>query len=81
MESVVDAIVDHLDDSSWTERELGGLASSHVQYGVTAAMYEPVREALIDTLREACGDVFTPEAEKAWREAYAQIAAAMLARH
>ena len=74
-------IVDHLDDSSWTERELGGLATSHVQYGVTAAMYEPVREALIDTLREACGDAFTAEAEKAWREAYAQIAAAMLARH
>lgn len=75
------AIVDHLDDPEWTERELGGLATSHVEYGVTSAMYGYVRDALIDTLREACGDAFTDEAEKAWREAYARIAAAMLARH
>lgn len=72
------AIVDHLDDPSWTSRELGALASSHVGYGVTDAMYQPVGEALIDTLREACGDGFDADAERVWREAYGAITAAML---
>lgn len=71
------AIVDHLDDPSWTARELGALASSHVGYGVTDAMYAPVGEALIDTLREACGESFDAEAERLWRAAYGAITKAM----
>lgn len=74
------AIVDHLEDPEWTDRELGALAASHTQYGVSASMYPLVGEALIDTLREACGEAFTPEAEAAWRTAYARIEAAILAR-
>ncbi len=74
------AIVDHLEDPAWTERELGQLAASHTEYGVMASMYPMVGEALLDTLREACGEAFTPEAETAWRGAYARIEAAMLAR-
>jgi hemoglobin-like flavoprotein len=71
------AIVDHLDDPEFTERELASLAKSHVGYGVTAEMFVPVGDALIDTLREACGEDFTTDAERAWRNAYASIAAAM----
>jgi hemoglobin-like flavoprotein len=74
------AIVDHLDDPAWTDRELGPLASSHVDYGVTPAMYPLVREALIDTLREACGEIFDEDVERNWRAAYARIESAMLAR-
>jgi hemoglobin-like flavoprotein len=40
-------------------------------------MYAPVGDALVDTVREACGDVFTADAERVWREAYASIARAM----
>lgn len=71
------AIVDHLEDPEWTARELGNLASRHVDYGVNESMYAPVGEALVDTLREACGTTFTPEAEEAWKRAYASIATAM----
>ncbi|MBC7171703.1 MAG: flavoprotein [Polyangiaceae bacterium] len=73
------AIVDHLDDPEWTQRTLESLAAGHVGYGVTAPMYDHVGDALIDTLREGCGDAFSPEVERAWREAYARISAAMLA--
>jgi hemoglobin-like flavoprotein len=73
------AIVDHIEDPVWIEHELGHMAASHVGYGVSAEMYAPVGEALIDTLREACGESWTPEAERAWRSAYAALSAAMSA--
>jgi len=41
-------------------------------------MYPWIGEALIATLREACEDTWTPEAERAWTEAYASLVAAML---
>ncbi len=73
------AIVDHLDDPDWTKRELSALAASHEGYGATPVMYEWLGDALIDTLREGCGETFTPEVERTWREAYARISAAILA--
>jgi len=74
------AIVDNLDDPQWLSRELGGLVSNHVGYGVTDEMYPWVGEALIATLAEACGDAWTTDAERAWTAAYAALVAAMLAR-
>ena len=71
------AIVDHLDDPVWVERELGALAHAHHGYGVSADMYPPVGAALIATLKEACGSDWTPEAEEAWAAAYQRLAAAM----
>lgn len=47
------ALVDHLDDSAWLDRELGKLAASHEHYGVTREMYPWVGEALVATVREA----------------------------
>ncbi len=72
------AIVDHLDDPQWLGRELGTLAANHAAYGVTAEMYPWVGEALIATVREACGDAWTDAAEHAWRSAYASIETAIL---
>jgi len=71
-------LVDHLDDPAWLGRELATLAANHASYGVTAAMYPWVGEALLATLREACGDAWTDEAERAWTEAYASLVAAIL---
>jgi hemoglobin-like flavoprotein len=68
------AIVDHLDDPAWLERELSALAASHASYGVTAEMYGWVGDALIATLREACGDAWSDDAERAWRKAYGSLA-------
>ena len=73
------AIVDHLDDPEWLGRVLAMLAANHVSYGVTAKMYPWVGEALIATLREACGDAWSPEAERAWVDAYASLEKAILA--
>src|SRR5262245_31567646 len=72
------AIVDHPDDPSWLGRELATLAANHSSYGVTAEMYPWVGEALIATLREACGDDWSDAAEHAWAEAYASIVTSIL---
>lgn len=73
------AIVDHMNDPAWLDRELRGIVVSHASYGVTQEMYDWVGTALITTLREACGDAWTAEAEQAWSEAYAAIARAIVA--
>lgn len=66
-------IVDHVEDPAWLARELHVVAESHVRYGVRPEMYAWVGEALIDTLRDACGDEWSDAAERAWREAYDRI--------
>lgn len=71
-------IVDHIEDAAWVERELRNLHQSHAGYGVTDEMYPWVGEALIDTIREALGEEFTPEVERNWREAYAMLTKAVL---
>lgn len=73
------AVVDHLDDPAWAQRELSALAQSHVGYGVTHEMYPWVGEALIDALRVSCGAAWSEEADRAWRQAYAAITQAVLA--
>ena len=73
------AIVDHVNDPTWMSRELGALAASHTSYGVTLEMYPWVGDALIATIREACGDSWTAEAEQAWRDAYGVVANAIIA--
>lgn len=73
------SIVDHVDDPAWLDRELVSLATKHVGYGVTREMYAWVGDALIETLRAACGDTWTDEAERAWRAAYGSIAEKILA--
>ena len=54
------------------------LAARHVTYGVTPAMYQPVGEALIWTLKQGLGDGFTPEVEAAWTDAYTILSEAMV---
>jgi hemoglobin-like flavoprotein len=49
-----------------------------VRYGVTAEMYPWVGEALIATLREACGPEWSEQAEEAWVEAYDRLTRAVL---
>jgi hemoglobin-like flavoprotein len=72
------ALIDNLDDPAWLERELSTLATNHAKYGVTPEMYPWVGDALVDTLREACGSAWTDEAERGWTEAYASLTRAIL---
>ncbi|MCX5742810.1 MAG: globin domain-containing protein [Proteobacteria bacterium] len=72
------ALVDHLDDPTWIARELGAMTASHRGYGVRPEMYPWVGDALIATLRDACGATWSDAAERAWLAAYDRLAQAML---
>ena len=55
------------------------LAIKHVGYGVKAAHYRPVGEALIWTLGKGLGEDFSPEVETAWLSAYGLLTSVMIA--
>lgn len=73
------ALIDNLDDPTWLGRELPNLARSHATYGVSAEMYPWVGDALVATLREACGEAWSDDAERAWTTAYAAVMRAIIA--
>lgn len=73
------ALVDNLEDPGYQGRELAEIARSHAEYGARPEMYPIVGEALIAALREACGDAWSPEAERAWAAAYDALSRAILA--
>nr|WP_089316076.1 globin domain-containing protein [Actinomadura mexicana] len=58
-------------------RHLEGLGRGHRKYGVLREHYPAVEEALTATLRAFAADVWTAEAEAAWRAAYRAAADAM----
>ncbi len=66
-------IVDHVGDREWLARELRTVAESHVRYGVRPEMYAWVGDALIETIRDACGPEWSDDCERVWRDAYSDI--------
>ncbi len=55
------------------------LAVKHVGWGVKAADYAPVGEALIWTLDKGLGPDFTAEVKNAWLAAYGALSGVMIA--
>jgi hemoglobin-like flavoprotein len=55
------------------------LGARHSGYGVTAAHYGIVGEALLWTLERGLGEAFTPEVRSAWAKVYGMLAATMQA--
>jgi hemoglobin-like flavoprotein len=55
------------------------LGARHSGYGVTAAHYAPVAEALLWTLERGLGDGFTPDVRAAWTKVYVVLADTMQA--
>jgi len=55
------------------------LGARHARYGVTSGHYEIAGEVLIWALERGLASDFTAEVERAWRRAYAFLAAAMRA--
>jgi hemoglobin-like flavoprotein len=53
------------------------LGARHARYGVTGGHYDVVAEVLIWTLERCLASDFTAEVERAWRRAYALLAAGM----
>jgi len=78
--STLATIADLLDDPEALGPELEGLARAHAGIGVRAAHFAPMGSALMVTLGEALGPAFTPDLQGAWRAAYDNFAAEMIAR-
>lgn len=53
------------------------LGRRHLGYGVEDGHYETVGEALLWTLQQGLGDVFTADTRQAWAEVYGLLAATM----
>lgn len=71
-------IMVHLDDPEYLSADLAALGARHgSQYRVTPQMYGYVKDALIDTLRDAVAD-WTPELEREWDAALTAVAEMML---
>src|SRR5215472_11351885 len=64
------AVVNSLDNLEAVLPAASALAKRHVEYGVKAADYAPVGDALLWTLEKGLGDQWTPELAAAWGEAY-----------
>jgi hemoglobin-like flavoprotein len=69
------ATLNHPDKLIPAVQELG---SRHGRYGVTAAHYGTVAQALLWTLEQGLGDAWTPEAKTAWTEVYGILSSTML---
>jgi len=76
--STLGALVDSLDQPQDLADRLKELGHSHAALGVRAEYFPPMGEALIDTLKAELGAEMTPEAETAWRKAYADLTDMML---
>lgn len=71
------AVLDHLEDAPWLEATLGRLGARHLEYGVTAEMYDQVGQALLATLAEVAAESWTPAVARQWTLAYGAIASLM----
>lgn len=73
-------IIEKLRDEETLAPQYTDLGKKHAMLGVLSSQFDPMESALIDTLRKALGDTFTPELEAAWHKAYAQVSANMIRR-
>ena len=78
--STLDVILSKLENEDDVAEQFMGLGRSHASLGVGASHFKPMEEALMDTMRMALGDAFTPALEAAWRSAYGQVAENMIRR-
>jgi hemoglobin-like flavoprotein len=71
-------IVGSLDNLTGLLSVIGKLAKDHVHYGVEAAHYEPVGEALFWSLAQGLGESWTPDVEASWHKVYNFLSARMI---
>ncbi len=72
-------IVENMASPEKLDEKLSELGRVHGILGVKAADFEPMGEALMQTFRNELGEDFTPEAEAAWRAAYADLSNRIIA--
>ncbi|MEV6245881.1 globin domain-containing protein [Streptomyces sp. NPDC051742] len=71
-------VVTHL-ESPGLAAYLGQLGRDHRKFLASPALYSAVGSSLLAAFAHAAGSAWTPEAEKAWTEAYGHVADLMLA--
>ena len=76
--TTLDAIIHKLDDAEAMSTHYAGLGPMHASLNIKASDFPPMRAALLDTMRGALGDGFTPALETAWRRAFDEVAAGMI---
>ncbi|XVE67419.1 hypothetical protein DITRI_Ditri08aG0159300 [Diplodiscus trichospermus] len=59
------------------ESNLKDLGATHFKYGVADEHFEVTKYALLETIKEAVPEMWSPEMKNAWGEAYDQLAAAI----
>lgn len=77
--STLRTIVGALDVPGGLDQAMVELAATHRLMGVRKEMFATMQEALVETFSALLGDAFTPKLETAWRNAYGEIADAMIA--
>ncbi len=71
--ATMQTIIQALGKPSDLDSALGSLAEGHAALGVRRKDFDPMCEALIDTLRDVLGPAFTSEMETAWRRGFSAI--------
>lgn len=59
------------------DSNLKHLGEVHFKHGAIDEHFEVLRFALLETIREAVPEMWSPEMKEAWKEAYDQLAAAI----
>ncbi|XP_062108414.1 non-symbiotic hemoglobin [Humulus lupulus] len=59
------------------EANLKRLGATHFKYGVVDEHFEVTKFALLETIKEAVPEMWSPEMKNAWGEAYDQLVAAI----
>ncbi len=77
--AAVKTVVDGLDNIEQVAPFLVRLGARHVRYGVLPEHFDVVGAALLWTLEQGLGDLFTADVREAWAAAFSVIAGAMLA--
>lgn len=76
--TTLNRIIDQLEDPEGIAARYAELGRLHASLGIVATHFDPMGEALIDTMRNAMGEAFTPEHESAWRHSYRDISDTMI---
>jgi hemoglobin-like flavoprotein len=75
---MLNMIVGRLDRLEQLTEEIRQLALRHVDYGVRAADYKAVGDALIWTLKQGLGSDWNSDVEKAWTSCYKILSDTMI---
>jgi hemoglobin-like flavoprotein len=76
----LETIVQHLDDPAELGAVVDELGAIHAPFNIQSEHYRAMEDSLIDTMAYALGEHLTNPVERAWRSAFGQVGAAMIAR-